>query len=50
MTSYTYTDRDGNRVAVFHRNRSGRAWEHPYAERETCGACQGTSEAAPAER
>lgn len=47
METFTYTDRSGERYAVFHRNRSGMSWEHPYSEKKTCEACQGTSERAP---
>ncbi len=47
MQTFVYADRDGKRYAVFHRNRSGKTWEHPYSERPICPACLGTSEAAP---
>lgn len=47
MNTYVYLSKEGQKYSVFHRNQSNRTWEHPYAERKTCAACLGTSEAAP---
>lgn len=49
MSTWTYVNKDGERYLVFHRNPSGLSWEHPYVEKTTCGACLGTSTAAPIE-
>lgn len=43
--------RDGlTPIRVFHRNASDRCWVHSLEERADCGACQGTSTAAPTEK
>lgn len=49
METKVYLTKAGVKVAVFHRNASGLAWQHPYDRKAECGACQGTSTAAPKE-
>lgn len=47
MKTWVYLSRDGERYLIYHRNVSNRTWVHPYSEKGTCGACLGTSTAAP---
>lgn len=47
MRTYVYLSADGVKYAVYHRNESNLSWQHPYAARKKCGACTGSSTAAP---